>query len=74
MNAACLERYRNSSHRNRAIEDEDTSQEEIDFKALFAQHQERLEKKGATKHLIGFLSRMFQLAYNYDKNLIDFLL
>ena len=77
VNAACLERYRNSAHapnRSRAIEDEGTSQEEVDFRVLFAQHQKRLEKEGATKRSIGFLSHLFQLAYHDDENPIDFLL
>ncbi len=77
VNAACLERYRtNRPRKNETSESEDdgTDHDEVDYKALFIEHQKRLEKEGATKRSIGFLSHLFQLAYNDDENPIDFLL
>lgn len=78
VNAACLERYRTSKpRRNEANQNEDdanTQEDVVDYKAIFMEHQKRLEKEGATKRSIGFLSHLFQLAYNNDENPIDFLL
>ena len=76
VNAACLERYRTSKQPPSKEEDGAVQEEEddVNFRALFVQHQKRLEEEGATKRTIGFLSHLFQLAHNNDENPIDFLL
>jgi hypothetical protein len=83
VNAACLERYRTNqgnSRNNRGENGEYDGDEElpppldVEYRALCEQHQKRLEKEGATKRSIGFLTHLFWLADNEDENPIDFLL
>jgi hypothetical protein len=71
VNAACLERYRSKSGENGGDEDESP---DIDYRSLCVQHQKRLEKEGATRRSISFLTHLFRLADHEDVNPIDFLL
>lgn len=67
LNAACLERYRE--------EDDEYEYAEVDYRGILKEHQKRLEKEGATKRSIGFLSHLFEIAENDpDANPIDFLI
>lgn len=79
VNAASLERYRiKEDSRGDGFDflrgEDDDEDAAVDYRALAEQHQKRLEKEGATKRSIGFLSHIFQLAAdNDDANPIDFL-
>mmetsp|Transcript_1752 Transcript_1752/g.3810 ORF Transcript_1752/g.3810 Transcript_1752/m.3810 type:complete len:715 (+) Transcript_1752:113-2257(+) len=79
VNAASLERYRTEEGRSRGdgldFLREETEDNEVDYQGIAELHHKRLEKEGATKRSIGFLSHLFELAAeNPNTNPIDFLL
>mmetsp|Transcript_5530 Transcript_5530/g.6109 ORF Transcript_5530/g.6109 Transcript_5530/m.6109 type:complete len:667 (+) Transcript_5530:95-2095(+) len=68
INAASLERYRTNNRESNNHGDV------VDYHALGEQHRKRLEKEGATKRSIGFLTHLFHLAAENCANPIDFCL